>query len=290
MSDPDDLYTLRAQYWMGHYHLCLDEAKTVARRPMSAALKLEREEFVQRAHLGLGEYSKVVGGDTAALQALAIRAQYEQTTDEVSQGALVEQMKSLVASDGSTSTQLYAAQLFAMHGLTKDALQQVHLGVTMEHMSLKLQLFLKLDRLDLAQDQLYLLKQADEDAVLTALGSVHVALATGQSLSDSAIHTLSMLTEQYGPSVLLMNLMAASYMVSNKWDLAEAVLLECRKEFPIAADTLIHLIVCSQHQGKETGPWIAEMQQIFPNHPFCHGLERVVGAFERESIKYKVAA
>lgn len=76
MSDPDDLYTLRAQYWMGHYHLCLDEAKTVARRPMSAALKLEREEFVQRAHLGLGEYSKVVGGDTAGTTVLYRRLIY----------------------------------------------------------------------------------------------------------------------------------------------------------------------------------------------------------------------
>jgi coatomer subunit epsilon len=65
MSDPDDLYTLRAQYWMGHYQLTLDEAKSIARRPMSPALKQEREEFLQRAHLGLGEYNKVIGGDTA---------------------------------------------------------------------------------------------------------------------------------------------------------------------------------------------------------------------------------
>jgi Coatomer epsilon subunit len=65
MTDPDDLYTLRAQYWMGHYQLTLDEAKSVARRPMSSALKLEREEFSQRAYLGLGEYNKVIGGETA---------------------------------------------------------------------------------------------------------------------------------------------------------------------------------------------------------------------------------
>jgi coatomer subunit epsilon len=227
----------------------------------------------------------------SALQALSLLAQYEQCNSEEAQTSIVEKMKSVVASDGSPSTQLFAAQLFCSHGLVKDALQQVHLGVTMEHMSLKLQLFLKLDRLDLAVEQYHLLRQADEDAVLTAIGGVHVALATGASASDTAIHTLSMLSEQYGPSVLLMNLMAASYIVSSKMEAAEGVLTDCRRDFPtLNADTLINLIVCTQHQGKDVGPLIAELQQAFPTHPFSMGLERVIGAFERESIKYKVAA
>jgi hypothetical protein len=61
-NEPDDLYTLRAQYHLGHYSLALEEAKTIARRPMSQDLKAEREEFIQRAQLGLGQ--PVTGGDT----------------------------------------------------------------------------------------------------------------------------------------------------------------------------------------------------------------------------------
>lgn len=61
-TEPDKLYTLRAQYALGHYQLALEEAKTIARRPMSAELKAEREEFIQRCHLALG--LPVVGGDT----------------------------------------------------------------------------------------------------------------------------------------------------------------------------------------------------------------------------------
>jgi Coatomer epsilon subunit len=61
-TEPDELYTLRAQYALGHYHLALEEAKTIARRPMSSELKAEREEFVQRCQLGLGQ--PAVGGDT----------------------------------------------------------------------------------------------------------------------------------------------------------------------------------------------------------------------------------
>lgn len=60
MSEPDDLYTLRAQFWMGHYQMAMDEAKSVMRRPMSPELKIEREEFMLRSQLALGQHDKVI--------------------------------------------------------------------------------------------------------------------------------------------------------------------------------------------------------------------------------------
>jgi len=66
MTEPDELYTLRAQYWLGHYGLAIEEAKSVVRRPMSPQLKLEREEFLLRAQLALGQYDKVIAGANEA--------------------------------------------------------------------------------------------------------------------------------------------------------------------------------------------------------------------------------
>jgi coatomer protein complex subunit epsilon len=60
MAEPDELYTLRAQYWLGHYQLALDEAKSIMRRPMSPDLKAEREEFVLRCQIALGQHNKVI--------------------------------------------------------------------------------------------------------------------------------------------------------------------------------------------------------------------------------------
>ena len=54
MTEPDELYTLRAQYWLGHYAMAIDEAKQVVRRPMPPALKLEREDCPS-AEFGLVE-------------------------------------------------------------------------------------------------------------------------------------------------------------------------------------------------------------------------------------------
>lgn len=65
MSEPDELYTIRAQFWLGHYQMALDEGKSIARRPMSPELKAEREELVARCYIALKDYDKVtVGGDT----------------------------------------------------------------------------------------------------------------------------------------------------------------------------------------------------------------------------------
>jgi hypothetical protein len=63
MSEPDELYTLRAQYWLGHYQMALDEAKSIMRRPMSVELKQEREEFVSRCQIAMKDYDKVIAGD-----------------------------------------------------------------------------------------------------------------------------------------------------------------------------------------------------------------------------------
>ena len=67
MTEPDELYTLRAQYWLGHYQLAVEEAKAIARRPMSPALKAEREEYLHRAYMAMRQYDKLTGGTPGAL-------------------------------------------------------------------------------------------------------------------------------------------------------------------------------------------------------------------------------
>lgn len=223
---------------------------------------------------------------------MAIKYKYSQAATADDKNAAVDEMKSLLASsDGNTAVQLYASQLFLTHGLTKDALQCVHLGSTMEHTSMALQIYLKLDRIDLAKKQLNILKQLDEDAVLTSLGGAYIALAGGRSTASDAQHFMNSLSEQYGPSPLLLNLIACSYCTLGEYVEAETRLIECKKEFEQPnADTLINLIVCSQFLNKDATSYVTELKEGFPSHPYCEALSRVEGAFDREAIKYKVKA
>lgn len=299
---PDELYTLRAQYWLGHYDLCLDECRSVARRPMPPSLKEERQEFVVRCYLAKGEAERAEqeceGGEAGhGIEALKIRAQYDRVSAsgaDTATEALVDAMKSLVANPESATgqVQLYASHLFLAAGLTRDALQCVHLGTTMEHLSQCLQIYLKIDRLDKAKETLDLMRQADEDSVLTQLGTVYVDVAGGRSTAPDATHHLNTLSEQYGSSLLLLNCSAVAAMTAGNYEGADGSLTEAVQEFngEADADTLINSVVCATQMGKGpevTDPLLEKLRAGHGKHPFVEGLVRVEGALEREAMKYK---
>jgi len=221
---------------------------------------------------------------------LGLSAQYHSATTPEAKEAVVDQLKALAANTSAPGAHLAAAQVFLDAGLNKDALQYVHGAATMEHMLLILQIYLRIDRLDLAQQQLRQLKQAGEDAVLTQLGAIYCSMATGSSGAADALHGVNTLLEQYGASPLLSNLMACALMLKGSYAEAEARLQECLQEFPeqIIPDTLINMIVCSQHQQKPTQQYVARMKSTYPLHSFCAGVDRVQAAFDREVGKYKV--
>lgn len=300
MAEPDDLYTLRAQYWLGHYTLALDEGRQAARRPMAPHLKTEREEMMLRCQLALGQYDLVMaegGGATKppTLQALALHAKFLSDPSPDSRAAVVDNLKVLLASPESasnTSLQLTACHTFLGANLTREALQCVHMGLTMEHLAMCVQIYIKIDRLDLAEESLNLLKQADEDSILAQLGSAQLAIAHGRSRSDDAAHILGGLSEQYGPSIMLLNSLAVANMVSGKYEAAEGNLREALSEEHGGgndADTLVNMVVCAQHmgkQGEETQKYLTMLKSGHGGHPFVQGLVQVEGAFERESHKY----
>jgi len=196
-----------------------------------------------------------------------------------------------VASSPEPSVQLAAAQVLLASDHTKEALACVSEGATMEHFATILQIYLKIDRLDLAKQQLAGMRKMDEDAVLTVLGSVYCNLATGSTGAADAVHSLNSLTEQYGASPLLLNLMACALMQSADYGAAEEKLQECLRDFSetIIPDTLVNLIACSIQQSKPVDNYVAQMKQQYPSHSFCAGLDRVTAAFDREAIKYHVS-
>lgn len=295
MDSPDELYTLRAQFYLGHYAMSLDEARAISRRPLSNDLKIEREEFQLRALLGLKQYDKVLEADTdisPGVKAIAIRANYEMAS-EASKAGLILELQALVSDPSASPTaQLVAAQTFLGQGeMTKEALHCVYQGATMEHLAMCCQIYLKMDRLDLAQQTLRKMKQKDEEAVLSQLCACYIAIYTGSSEALEAVHIIGSLTEQYGACTMLLNLASAAYMAAGQYAEAETNLIEATAEGE-DVDTMINLIVCYQHQGKsqEIGSLLDRIKGSYPTHPFVQGLLRVEGAFEREAVKYKVAA
>lgn len=292
--EPDELYTLRTTFWLGHYNMALEEAKNLARRPMAPHLKAEREEFLHRANIALGRYSSVAVESSAstALRVLGLTAKYHTESTDEGKAAVLNNLEAILAEDGnaSSSCQLYAAQLFLLASKITQALQCVHLGMTMEHLALSCFIYVKIDRLDLANDSLQLMKQADEDAALTLLSSALIQTKQGKSMAEDAIYSLQMLSEQYGPSPLILNQMAAAHMAAGKFESAAGYLQEAtlvNSDAPIV-DTLLNQVVCFANLNN-TDQMLEIIQNLklnYSNYPQVKEMIQVEAAFDRVAAQY----
>merc|ERR1740117_1548865 len=98
--------------------------------------------------LALKQFDKVI--DSASdispgTKAIGVRAKYDSpSTPEATRADLLSELQALASDPSTTPTaQLIAAQTFLAHGeMTKEALQAVHAGTTMEHLALSVQIYL----------------------------------------------------------------------------------------------------------------------------------------------------
>ena len=58
-DEVDVLYSLRSNFFLGHYQMAIEEGKKVS-RSINAGIKTERDEFVFRSMLALGDYDAVL--------------------------------------------------------------------------------------------------------------------------------------------------------------------------------------------------------------------------------------
>jgi Coatomer epsilon subunit len=248
---------------------------------------------------------------STGLQALSIKAQYEAAIGNTEQqDILIDQLKSLASSHPSiASVQLTAAQACLAAGETAAAYQFLMTtslpSPSPEMIACKIQLLLKIDRLDLAQRELQLLQRlVGEESVLVDLCSIYIYCITGKSMANDAEHMIQALSEQYGPSPYLCNLWAVALAVQGDSVGAEAKLQECVRdasatnEISISqySETLVNLVTVTHqqlpHKVAEANSAVQQVLSLTPPTPcsiqFATNYERVVSAYDREAAKYKV--
>jgi coatomer subunit epsilon len=242
------------------------------------------------------------------LQALALQALYMQgvatKASEESQRGIVDQLKSLAGTGEPGVTAILAAAHVCLEaGDTAAAYALVATNSAIECMACKIQILLRIDRLDLAKQELSHLQRVAEESVLAELAQVYVHLATGASTASDAEHAINSLSEQYGPSIFLTNLLAVALSLQGDYGAAEAKLLECLRDLsdeqPAQHETLVNLVAIQTQMGKSAEAQ-ATMAQVLSaasstsstpstcSNQFAANLERVTTAFDREAAKYKV--
>nr|CAG4644982.1 EOG090X0A8E [Leptodora kindtii] len=295
-NDSDELYEVKTNFYIGNYQTAINEANKL--KVSTPEMKLERDIFLYRAYIALRKYGVVIneisGSSSQQLQALKTLAEYfaQPSKREAIVAKLDQQMS------GSLDVENYAfclaaATIYYNEAAYENALKVLHQSDHLECHTLMLQIYLKMDRIDLARKELKTLQEKDDDAIVTQLASSWVNLLTGGDKLQEAYYTFTELADKNTTTALLLNGQATCYIGQGKYEEAESALQEALEKDSNNSDTLVNLIVLSQIVGKAaevTSRYLSQLKDSAPEHPLVKDMMQKEREFELLSNQYAESA
>ncbi|KDO27375.1 hypothetical protein SPRG_06962 [Saprolegnia parasitica CBS 223.65] len=287
MSEPDELFTLKNQFWVGNFRNAIQEATVLSHIP--EAQKMDRDVYVFRAQLALKNYEGVLQAIPAdapiSLSAIKLYATYLNGGD--AEITLLTLREWLSTHHGENPHLLLVAGLiFMQEHKFSDALSALTRGRSLEHLMYTVLLYLKMDRIDLAEKQIQDMKRIDEDATTTQLAKSWTMVAKGGPACDEAALHFQELGDRFGASAQLLNGAAVAYMGLLNFTEADRLLNEALAKDPTFEDTYVNLIVVAQHLKKDSSACVAQLQQLNPKNEWLESYLRLESGFARLAASY----
>nr|CAG4644157.1 EOG090X0A8E [Lepidurus arcticus] len=295
-TETDELFDVKLNYYVGNYQHAINEAQKV--KVASPELKLERDIYLYRAYIAQRKYGVVLdeihGASPPELQILKTLAEYLSTPSK--RESIVTKLDQQVAGSLDLSNHnivLGAATIYFNDGNLEAALKVLHQSENLECRTMMLQTYLKMDRLDLARKELKTMQEKDDDAVLTQLAQAWLNLASGGDKLQDAYYTFQEIVDKNSPTPVLLNGLASCYLGQGKYYEAESALQDALDKDPNHADTLINLVVLSQHMGKAlevVNRYLSQLKDSWAEHPFVKELQSKEREFDRLARQYAPSA
>jgi len=293
-----ELFDLKNYFFLGHYQGAINEASgnTLSKSSLDNSIKVERDVYMYRSYIAQGKTSFVlqelssISTYNVPMQAVKLLATYFHNNKSNKDIVLVTLKDWL--SDGlianNLTLQIVAATIYYHESNWEDAMRCVFQSNSMEGLAMLIQIYLRINRLDLAEKELKTLQTQDEDATVTLLATAWVNLALGGDKVQESLSVFQELFEKYGATVLLLNGLAVCCIQLRKHSEAEKYLLQAIEKNPSDPETLVNLISCYQQMGKPTefvNRQINQLKSAASGHPWLVALQKTESEFDYHANK-----
>jgi len=152
--------------------------------------------------------------------------------------------------------QLIASQMFFEEEQYKEALMHVsNAGEDLEKLAMQVQIYLRLDRFDLAMKVVKAMADVDDDDPLTQLATAWLYVCLGDDKVTEASFLFQELVDKFGPSIPVLASLAVCQMHLGNHGEAFAHLKQARQmamttNQKASTETLVNSIVCMHHLRK----------------------------------------
>jgi len=289
LSPTSVLLPERNNFYLGAYEKTI-EALTTQQLP-----GFEPRLLLLKCYLAQKNYSQILsstnGEKAPELVAINLLATYLSTGTDIS-GKMKDLVASIDPSSGlgsGSGVPVLAATLYYNMGNLEDALKLLAtLPKDLECAAMIVQIYLKMDRVDLAKKELTAIRSWADDATLAQLIEAWVDTYSGDTKKyQDAYYIFEELASSKVATSSLLNGQAVCRMQAGRFDDAEAVLMESVQKDSRDPETLINLIVCATSTGRDTTKFYTALREAAPNHAFLRDLASKENQFDDLALKYQ---
>ncbi|KAI8378433.1 coatomer epsilon subunit-domain-containing protein [Blakeslea trispora] len=293
MDEESILFGIRNLFSVGNYQTVINQVSS-SRGLFSTEAKLEAQTFLYRSYVAQGKYNLVINdigqAEEAPLKAIKLLAEYLSHKDNeyvTKAHALLEEGANRI----HPVVQVTIATLLVQAGHLEDALRTLHSRQKkLECSALAVQIYLLMDRLDLARNEVTSVKTWAEDALLLQLMEAWVDLRVGGEKYQEAFY----IYEEFGQSntaqtVKVLNGQAAAHLTLGRYPEAESLLLEAQNKDSNDPDTIINMIACAILTAKSqdvVNRYISQLKEVAPEHPYIKDLDSKSSLFDRSASRF----